>query len=39
MSLLVFALCHISKPMMEFLDKHFIEYAEELQITIQEINL
>lgn len=29
-SLLVFALCHISKPIVEFLENHFIDYAEKL---------
>ncbi|CAD8142716.1 unnamed protein product [Paramecium pentaurelia] len=39
LNLLVFALCHISKPIVDFLENHFIDYAEELQITIWEINL
>lgn len=29
-SLLLFALCHISKPLLEFLENHFTDYAEEL---------
>ncbi|KAM3134368.1 hypothetical protein pb186bvf_013481 [Paramecium bursaria] len=38
-TLLVFALCHISKPIMDFFENHFTDFAEELQITIQEVNL
>ncbi|CAD8063730.1 unnamed protein product [Paramecium sonneborni] len=39
LNLLVFSLCHMSKPIVDFLENHIIDYAEELQITIWEINL